>query len=93
MDDLVRLYRDDDNGRARFLGGPEDGVTKPIPTDPPPPLLRFPIVPDLASLVELEVLLRPVTSRSAVYELMLDELWLPCRADDGDFLYAYKGER
>lgn len=71
----------------RFVGGPADGRTYAIPDAAPPPLYLIPLAPPLRELFSSS--LEPSPIQKAEYE-PLRECGLPCRADDGAYLYQHR---
>jgi hypothetical protein len=88
VDDLVRLYRDDDATPIRCLGGPCDGRTLSWSTSEPPMMIRLPVEegPTAAVLGQAS---KPAIAQ---YDQTLDGTGFPQRDQDGTLLYTYRGQ-
>lgn len=76
--------------RILFIGGPQDGKSATIRSERPPPVLHQAVNQGLPfSLNEPSPLYPPP---QASYRLVLDDLGVPSRADDGAYRYKYTGQ-
>jgi hypothetical protein len=90
VDDLLPLYRDDDNTRVRFVGGPCDGRALAWATGEPPSGIVLPVDTGPPTLADLTAPLQPIPK--AYYRPHLDEVGQPSRDDDGTLVYECDGQ-
>lgn len=72
----------------RFIGGPADGRTYAIPDEVPPPLYLIPLAPPLSEPFP-NGRVGPSPIQKAEYEPLREDC-LPCRANDGAYLYQHR---